>query len=210
MKKLKRVKGRVFKFFCMIVFLFTMVFFCFSVWDVSNEILVNEMQRQCSLIINDSVNEAFKGIDGELFEIKELNSVNIMSINAYDVNTIRAKISNIIYDRFDNHEYHTLKIHLGTVMCPYIFAGKGPYIEVSIVPVSEVMVNLESVNETHGINQVVNNLYVDVEIDVKAAGRINLSQTKIETRIVAVQTLISGGVPETYVNVDKGASKVGK
>ncbi len=210
MSKIKDVKKTAFKCLCVFVCAFTVVFFAAGVWNVTNEILVNEMQRQCSFIINDAVDTAFEKVGNDLFDVNEHNSVNIMSINAYKVNTIRGTVSDIIYDKFDNHEYHTLKIHLGTVLCPYVFAGRGPYISVSMVPVSEVEVRLESVNETHGINQVVNNLYVDVEIDVKAAGKINLSQTKIKTRIAAVQTLITGSVPQTYVNVDKGGNILGK
>ncbi len=195
-KKLKKI-------FIIVLSVILLLFFLFSIWDVSNEILINEMQRQCSYIINDSIQEAFSGVGDNLFEVTEHNSVNIMTVNAYNVNIIRARISDIIYDKFDNSDYHTVSLNIGTVICPYIFAGRGPCINVSIVPVSEVDVNIESVNETYGINQVVNNIYVDVDVEVRSAGRLNLAQTRVKNRIIAVQTLITGNVPNTYVNVKK-------
>ena len=206
----KNLKNKAFKIFCAAICICSVLFFTVSIWQVTNEVLVNEMQRQCSLIINDAVEKAFKRVGTDLYEIKGTPPVSLMSVNTYKVNTIRSTVSDYIYDKFDNHEYHTLKIHLGTVLCPYIFAGKGPYISVSMVPVSDVFVDIESLNQTYGINQVVNNIYVDVLIDVRAAGKINLSQTTVNTRILAVQTLVTGDVPQTYVSVDKGENKVAK
>ena len=210
MKNSKNLKNKAFKIFCSTVLICSILFFAISIWQVTNEILVNEMQRQCSLIINDAVEKAFKKVGTNLFEIQGTPPTSFMSINTYKVNTIRSTVSDYIYDKFDNHEYHTLKVHLGTVLCPYIFAGRGPYISVSMVPVSEVYVDLESVNQTYGINQVVNNIYVDVLIDVRAAGKINLSQTTVSTRIAAVQTLVTGDVPQTFVSVDKGGNTIAK
>lgn len=210
MNKQKILKNKAFKALCLIVAVSAVFYFALSIWQVTNEILVNEMQRQCSLIINDAVEKAFGRVGTNLYEVNSGASVNLMSINTYKVNTIRSTVSNYIYDKFDNEEYHTLKIHLGTVLCPYIFAGRGPYIYVSMVPVSDVFVDIESINQSYGINQVVNNIYVDVLIDVRAAGKINISQTTVSTRILAVQTLITGDVPQTYVSVDKGDKNIAK
>lgn len=213
-RRVKKVKAynRKKRFIRILALIFTVLvilFFVLSTYDAISQLVVNELQYRANRLINEAVCEVFADPDINCFDVKNYGTYNVVSINAYRANNIKSYLSDMIYEKFDSSEYNKFEIHLGTVLFPYMFAGRGPYLNVRIVPVTDILVNFRNENETYGINQVVNNLYVNVEIDVCALGTAVYYKTTVESDIIAAQTVISGNVPNTYVNV-KGESKIDK
>ena len=57
-----------------------------------------------------------------------------------------------------------------------------------------------------GINQTVHRIYLDVECNVSVDSIINYKISSIETDILIAETVIVGGVPETYYNIGEISS----
>ena len=72
----------------------------------------------------------------------------------------------------------------------------------SIIPVGSVTTEVKTEFKAQGINQTVYRIYLEVLCNVDIVTSYKTIETEILNQVLLVETIIVGGVPETYYDMD--------
>ena len=78
----------------------------------------------------------------------------------------------------------------------------GPGINISVIPSKTVDTELKTEFKSQGINQTVYRIYLQVVCHVNVASSYKTIETEVVNQVLLVETVIVGGVPETYYNLE--------
>ena len=88
---------------------------------------------------------------------------------------------------------------LGSALGMTIFAGSGPGIPVSIVPIGSIKTNFETEFEACGINQTRHKVYLTVTASIRIVIPTGAKTTEVTVNMLAAESIIVGAVPEGFV-----------
>ena len=91
-----------------------------------------------------------------------------------------------------------LQVSLGTATGIWLFAGKGPYVKVRLMPIGSANVKLISKLESAGVNQTCHTIQAKVTANIQAAIPFSQTTAEIEYDYLLTETVIVGNVPEFY------------
>ncbi len=93
----------------------------------------------------------------------------------------------------------TLEVSLGTASGVWLFAGRGPRVNVRLLPVGHASVRIISSLEAAGINQTCHTIRAVVTAEITAA--IPFSETTVTTEYDCLisETILVGRVPDAYL-----------
>ena len=80
-----------------------------------------------------------------------------------------------------------------------LFAGSGPDIPVSIVPVGSITTDFETEFEACGINQTRHKVYLTVTASIRIVIPTGAKTTQVTVNMLAAESIIVGAVPEGFV-----------
>lgn len=123
------------------------------------------------------------------------------NVNSIVINNLCANIVENTMDELQNIGVVKFKIPLGNATGSRLFANLGPEISVDILPVGTVKVNYDNAIRSTGINQVNHTVWLDVEATVQVVVPLFTDQIIVKRRIMLIDKVISGKVPNNYVNV---------
>ena len=72
----------------------------------------------------------------------------------------------------------------------------------SIIPVGQVTTEVKTEFKAQGINQTVYRIYLEIICNVDIVTSYKTIETKITNQVLLEETVIVGGVPETYYNLE--------
>ena len=72
---------------------------------------------------------------------------------------------------------------------------------ITVVPTGDVTTELKTEFKTQGINQTVYRIYLELVCNLNIITSYKTISTKIINQVLLVETLIVGGIPETYYNL---------
>ena len=91
-----------------------------------------------------------------------------------------------------------LSIPLGTLTGSNLLAGRGPHIRVRTQSVGTATARFDNQFSSSGINQTRHRIILDVDVHVSILLPGLTTYTKVSNEISVAETVIVGGVPETY------------
>lgn len=124
-----------------------------------------------------------------------------LEINIEQINLLKSKINAKISEISAEKEYYDLYIPFGTILGNEYTNGMGPRIRFAMQITSTTVVDFES-NFTHaGINQVLHQIIIKMNItgNILMIGCTEGFSTS--TTAIAAQTVIVGNVPDSYTDV---------
>ncbi len=126
------------------------------------------------------------------------NSITSISINTLKINAIANELSSNIYNSIceDNH----FNIPLGNALGYKYLSGKGPKIELTLIPLNTVNYNIKSEFSEAGINQTVHRIFIEFETTVNCVAPFYDKESKLTFPIVICETLIIGKIPEIVLS----------
>lgn len=133
-------------------------------------------------------------IDGNIVLI-QANSIQINMLTKDLIKTSQIKLEKIGADG--------INIPLGTFSGITLFSGKGPPINIKLLPVGDVVCTFSSEFQDAGINQTIHRLYVKIETNVNIVLPLISNNVKTVTDILICESVIVGKVPEIYLNTSK-------
>lgn len=186
----------------------------FAVFFFISFAVVRATPRIEKIVISAARNAASAQIDNAVLKYMEHNGINygnIVDINYGQNGTINAvtadaaKIDAIIV-RMDNdigdelkEEVTETEIPLSVILGTEMFMGGNRKIKVRYFPINIVDVNVRHEFEAQGINQTLHTIYLDIAVDIEVILPLRNRTESLSTEILLGQTLIVGGVPNTYV-----------
>ncbi len=128
------------------------------------------------------------------------NCINSIRINSTAVNSIVQKSTLESQNRITELGSHGIDVPVGSLSGIMLFSGKGPDLNLRVVPVGSVTAKLCSEFKEAGINQTNHRIYLRIGAKISAIlpGANNVINT--ETDVVILESVIIGKIPDTYLN----------
>lgn len=152
--------------------------------------------------VNNAVSELVtnKNIYDNLVNITTDNDGKIILIqaNSIQINMLTKDLIKTSQLKLEKMGSDGLNIPLGTFSGITIFNGKGPNINIKLIPVGDVACNFKSEFINAGINQTLHKLYVTIDTNVNIILPVKNNTVKTSTSILICESVIVGQVPEVY------------
>ncbi len=120
-----------------------------------------------------------------------------------NVNRLQAELLVSLNEALDNSRNAEIDVSLGTASGVWIFAGKGPYVPMRILPIGSADVELVSTLESSGINQTCHKIIIEVNVHVAGAVPFFKTETNVKYEYILTETVLVGNVPNGYAVLGK-------
>lgn len=157
--------------------------------------------------VNNAVSELVhnKNIYDNLVNITTDNEGNIVLIqaNSIQINMLTKDLIKTSQIKLEKIGADGLNIPIGTFSGITLFSGKGPSINIKLIPVGDVSCNFISEFQEAGINQTIHKLYVTIDTKVNIILPLKSNTVETTTNILICESVIVGKIPEIYLNSSK-------
>lgn len=122
------------------------------------------------------------------------------SANQYEINTITREIVKEAQYQMTNLGEDGLKLNIGTFSGIPFFIGKGPKINLRLIPVGAVNGEFNSEFNSVGINMTKHTLFLNIKVHVNIVLPIKAYEVYSQNEVLLAESIIIGKVPEVYFN----------
>jgi len=129
----------------------------------------------------------------------ENGQVALLSANTMRMNLLADSAGNAAMRRLQSMSSEKVSVPLGAAMGLSLFAGSGPDIPVSIVPVGSVRTEFATEFEASGINQTRHKVYLRLTANIRIVIPTGAKNTEVTANMLVAESIIVGGVPEGFV-----------
>lgn len=124
--------------------------------------------------------------------------VTALRSNMAAFNRLQASIADDILQRMAEVSSTDLAIPIGTLTGSPLLAGRGPCLRVRMQSVGTATARFDNQFSSAGINQTRHRIILDVDVHVSILLPGLTTYTRVSNEISVAETVIVGGVPETY------------
>jgi len=128
--------------------------------------------------------------------------VALLSANTMRMNQLADKAGKAAQHMLKTMSSEQVSVPLGAALGLTIFAGSGPDIPVSIVPIGSITTNFVTEFEACGINQTRHKVYLTVTANIRIVIPTGAKTTEVTVNMLAAESIIVGAVPEGFVGYD--------
>ena len=167
--------------------------------DLATARTSNAVNRIVVAAVNDAVDSG--RIDYEQlvdFDKDADGHVTALRSNIAAFNRLQASIADDILQRMAEVSSTDLAIPIGTLTGSPLLAGRGPCLRVRMQSVGTATARFDNQFSSAGINQTRHRIILDVDVHVSILLPGLTTYTKVSNEISVAETVIVGGVPETY------------
>lgn len=166
-------------------------------------------------IVSAAVNEAVEngGIDYQnfvIFEKDETGHITALRSNVAEVNRMQGQITDEILHRLSEVSTSELEIPLGTLTGSALLAGRGPSLFVRMQAVGSASAAFRNQFTAAGINQTRHQIFLDVDVYMSILLPGMKTSTRVSNEIAVAETVIVGGVPDTYTYFSTMPDEIGQ
>lgn len=158
--------------------------------------LKGEISRETNNLIIEHLNEnVIEYSDIASIERASDKSITAITINTIKINKIANELALQIYDAiYESENAHYLP--LGNALGYKYLSGKGPRIELTILPLSAVKYDIKSEFSESGINQTVHRIIIEFSTTLNCVAPFHDKECVLDFPIVITETLIVGKIPQ--------------
>ena len=166
-------------------------------------------------IVSVAVNEAVENGDIDyqnfvIFEKDETGHITALRSNVAEVNRMQGQITDEILHRLSEVATSELEIPLGTLTGSALLAGRGPSLFVRMQAVGSASAAFRNQFTAAGINQTRHQIFLDVDVYMSILLPGMKTSTKVSNEIAVAETVIVGGVPDTYTYFSTMPDEIGQ
>lgn len=189
-----------------IVFIFAVciLYLRLAVAPVLKTVSEDQIRALAVTAVNEAVSEVMEQspsyTDMVIVGYDNENCINSIRINSTAVNSIVQKSTIESQNRITELGAQGIDVPVGSLSGIMLFSGKGPDLNLRVVPVGSVTAKLCSEFKEAGINQTNHRIYLRIGAKISAIlpGANNVINT--ETDVVILESVIIGKIPDTYLN----------
>lgn len=181
-----------------------------SVDPIFEELCIEKAKQIATDILNtESTNVVHKYEYKDIVTIEknETDKTSILKTDVTVINDIASDIGAEVNKRLIELEKEKIQIPVGAMFGSKFMSGFGPNMNISIVPAGTVITDIKTEFKAQGINQTVYRIYLELICNVNIVTSYKTINTEIVNQVLLVETVIVGGVPETYYNVEGVSEK---
>ncbi len=193
-------------FFC----IFVLVIACILTYlnNVVNPVIIESSGAKTRSLSQKAVEQAiFDTISGEeiydslvMIARNENGKVIYISTNTLQINLLARKLVKAAQQNLENLGEKGINIPLGTFTGMPIFVGRGPNINIKLLPIGSIACKFSSEFVNAGINQTNHKIYLNVTSNVSIILPTGNQTIKTTTQVMIAESIIVGEIPETYLN----------
>ncbi len=159
--------------------------------------------------IQDTVYEEISSLElqyGDLVHLtyNDAGSVTSLQTDMLAMSQFQSAVTSSIIQKILLFENHQLCLPIGTLTGSPLFSGRGPEVEIRLVPSSFVQTQVRNVFESEGINQTRHQIILNVKLDIQAVLPGYSISSRVDTDICLAETVIVGLVPSAFTLVSDG------
>ena len=170
---------------------------------VMTSMAMARVSNMVNRIVSAAVNEAVES--GEIdygnfviFDKDDTGHITALRSNVAEVNRMQGRIADEILLRLSEASTSELEIPLGTLTGSALLAGRGPSLYVRMQAVGSANAVFRNQFTAAGINQTRHQIFLDVDVYMSILLPGMKTSTKVSNEIAVAETVIVGGVPDTY------------
>ncbi len=137
------------------------------------------------------------------YDYNEQGELISWDINSITINNLSATIAECSMEELENIDMEPYKIPIGSLGNNRVFSNLGPKINIDILPVGTIKVNYDNEISSVGINQVHHTVWLNVDAVIQFVVPLYADQIMVSRKVVLIDKVIAGEIPESYVNVPK-------
>lgn len=165
---------------------------------------VSNARSLASRVVSESINEEIEKEnlmydDLITFEKNDAGSITALKTNIIILNKLKSKLAVLILNKLSDIDNMNLYIPVGNIINGELFSGRGPKIEVRLLPIGSVVTDISNVFESAGINQTKHQIMLDVSVMVSVIMPFNVESIDLSSSICIAETVIVGDVPQMYM-----------
>ncbi|NLK36556.1 MAG: hypothetical protein GX299_00515 [Epulopiscium sp.] len=208
-KKKKKVVKVLLGVFLLGPLIFLGMFQCNSkLFAIAVETAHMDMKNMANIMIDESVEESIRsmGISSSDFFLESAKNPGVITANTLLINQFCSDISNQINQEIKKVGRKEIPVSLGSLSGIDFFSARGPNFYFSIYPVGAADVDYDTSFSSVGINQVNFKIWLDVSMQMKIVNPLQQRNIDLTRKIMLVDTVLSGTVPESYLNFTPSAN----
>lgn len=146
----------------------------------------------------------------ELMNVRldEKGQVALLSANTMRMNHLAQKAGEAALLRLAGMTSERVMVPLGAALGMTLFAGSGPGIPVSIVPIGSINTDFATEFEACGINQTRHKVYLRVSASIRIVIPTGAKTTQVSANMLVAESIIVGAVPEGFVGYNIGEEEL--
>ena len=134
--------------------------------------------------------------------------VALLMANTMRMNQLADKAGQAALRRLNNMSSERVTVPLGAALGMTLFAGTGPGVPVSIVPIGSIATDFATEFEACGINQTRHKVYLKVTASIRIVIPTGAKTTQVSANMLVAESIIVGNVPEGFVGYNIGEEEL--
>lgn len=200
----KRKRRQLF-FMILLFFLCSIIFFLYFRFRlICITLCKNELQSISQDIVNNVITTKLNVLESELLQFeKDFNGkITFVNSNVIYMNKLANEISINISKEINNLEYVLVDIPLGSLLGSDLLNSFGPNVQIKFIPVGDVETEFKTDFSSTGINQTKHKVFLLITCKIEALSVVADTLVTTHLEIPIVETVIVGGVPDTYYHLE--------
>lgn len=144
------------------------------------------------------------GYDTELVVLEKDEAGNILALktNVVEMNYIASLIGSRAQQMYDELTEAYVSIPIGNFTGNALLAGRGPSIQVKIIPVGTVGSDFKTEFVSTGINQTRHRVYLQVISSMRVIAPFSTKTIEVINNVNVAETVLIGEVPNSYYHLE--------
>lgn len=178
----------------------------YAIKPAMNAIAEVRVQYYAVAIMNQAIKEVTSETDvSSVVEVlmNDDGSVRLVQTDSVAMSRLSTKVSERAQQMLQDLKNIDISIPIGSLISNGLLSGKGPEINITMLPAGAVNTSFSTEFENAGINQTRHRVYLEVSAYVRIVAPLSGSAIEVKTLVPITEMIIVGEVPDTYIEVDR-------
>ena len=159
--------------------------------------------------IQEAVFQEMEGLELEYGDLVRLTysdqgSVTSLQTDMLAMSRLQSAVTTSVIESILRFSSQQVTLPAGSLTGNPFFSGRGPEVEIRLIPAGFVQTQMKNVFESAGINQTRHQILLNVRLDIQAVLPGYAIANQVDTDICLAETVIVGLVPGAYTMVADG------
>lgn len=178
-----------------------------QVRPVMETFALHQAQVAAVRAINQAVEEVLEQEEisyGDLVTLRHnsLGEITAIETHVIEFNLLRSRLTRAVDGCLQEQLRQDIAVPLGTIFGGNLLSGRGPLVQLRIVPIGYVHTSLANDFASAGINQTLHQIVLHIEAEVAAVIPGYTVSTTISQDFCVAETVIVGAVPEFFAGLE--------
>lgn len=207
-RKNKRVKKKTALKFIIIGAVILFIFFILDsqvkpvITSMSSYFVKQYATNEINYAISQAINETGTDYD-DIVKIEKDNDGNVISVQtkAQKITLLHTKITTLVNEKLSKLQNNIISIPLGSLSGIAFLSGRGPSINIKMLPRGNASSEIISDLSEAGINQTLHTINAKIKVDISSIVPLFSSTNQVDVDCMIAQSVIVGNVPNYYTKV---------